>query len=147
MARPFELLLRLPAERFASVLSAAPKKVREELFRRAGIKNKGGAFSLKTSQKTNARINRLYSALASGVLPPDELGEEVIRQYLYHRRDLLAEALDFLGVEHDHGLTDRELDFFADLEAERATQLRAHLLTKNDEADVDLYLGFMDVKV
>ena len=143
MAKPFELLTRLSSEQFTEVLNASPKKVREELFRRTGIKNKGGAFALRTSQKTEARIRKLFEALVAGAEIPDELGEEVIRQYLYHRRDLLAEALDFLEVDHDHGLTDADLDFVGDLEPEKAQQLRDVLLRKHEAHDVELYLGFM----
>ena len=146
MATAVELLTRMSAEQFSSVVQVAPKKVREELFRRAGIKNRGGAFSLRTSQKTEARIRKLYDALSGGGLEvPDELMDEVIRQYLYHRRDLLAEALDFLEVEHDHGLTDADLDFVSELPAEKGKQLRDVLVRSHEEADVDLYLGFMQI--
>ena len=145
MARPSELLTRLSADHFTAVINTAPKKIREELFRRAGIKNRGGAFALRSAQKTESRIRKLHEALGSGAELPDEIGEEVIRQYLYNRRELLAEALDFLEVPHDQGLTDSDLDFVSEMEPERAKQLRDVLLRSHPEGDVDLYLGFMNV--
>jgi len=145
MADSLQLLKRLTPDHFASVMGSAPKKVREELFRRAGIKNKGGAFALRTSQKTEARIKKLYEVIGSASDIPDELVEEVIRQYLFNRRDLLAQALDFFGVEHDHGLTDADLDFLSELETEKKTELRRLLKEKHDDADVELYLGFMGI--
>lgn len=145
MATPVELLTRLPPERFTQVINTAPKKVREELFRRAGIKNRGGAFALRTTQKTEARIRRLYEALLDGADFPSEIAEEVIRNYLYHRRDLLSEALDFLEVDHDNGLTDADLEFVTELETSRVEQLRELLLRNHAPEDVDLYLGFMGI--
>ena len=145
MATPNELLTRLSLDVFGSVINMAPKKVREELFRRAGIKNKGGAFALRSSQKTEARIRRLHEAMTEGADVPEEICEEVVRHYLYHRRELLADALDFLEVEHDEGLTDAELDFLSELPIEKAEALRTKLLEKHASDDVGLYLGFMRV--
>lgn len=145
MARPVELLTHLAPEKFGEVVNMAPKKVREELFRRAGVRNRGGAFALRTAQKTEARIRKLYDALQGGTELPDEIAQEVIRNYLYHRRELLADALDFLEVKHDQGLTDVDLDFVAELEADKATALRTRLLERHEAADVELYLGFMKV--
>ena len=146
MAKAFELLGRLSPEQFTTVINLCPKKVREELFRRAGIKNRGGAFALKSSQKTEARIRKLHEAMSSGAELPDELGEEVIRQYLYHRRELLSDALDFLEVEHDEGLTEADLDFVEELEPAKGSALRGKLLERHDEQDIDLYLGFMKIR-
>ncbi len=145
MAKSFELLGRLSSDQFTTVVNMSPKKVREELFRRAGVKNRGGAFALKSNQKTEARIKKLYEAMVGGSELPDELGEEVIRQYLYHRRSLLSDALDFLGVEHDEGLTDADLDFLEELDPDKASSLRQALVKDHDESDVDLYLGFMKI--
>ena len=145
MANPTQILRHLDAELFNEVINASPKKLREEVFRRAGIKNKGGAFALKSSGKTEVRTKKLRALLLEGVELQSEFSEEMIRNYLYTRRPLLAEALDFLGVEHDNGLTDNELDFLADLPAERRTHLRDLLVRNHAPSDVDLYLAFMDL--
>jgi hypothetical protein len=145
MANPNQILRQLDSELFYEVLNASPKKFREELFRRAGIKNKGGAFALTASGKTEARAKKLRAQLLEGFDLQTELSEEVIRNYLYTRRPLLAEALDFLGVEHDNGLTDNDLEFLAELPPERRTHLRDLLYRNHAQPDVDLYLAFMDL--
>lgn len=143
---PVELLTSMSEQYFTAVVSASPKKFREEVFRRAGIKSKGGgAFSLSTNKKNEVRIRRLFKAVQDGFQVQESVAEELIRNYLYTRRDLLAEALDFFEVEHDHGLTDAELDFMQEIEPEKAQALRAQLVEKHDETDVDLYLRFMAI--
>jgi hypothetical protein len=142
-----ELLRRLPEERFHAVVLASPKKFREELFRRAGIKNKGGNnFSLTSSAKKEARAGKLYSAMRDGSPLTPEVAAELIRNYLYTRRDLLAEALDFFEVKHDHGLTDEDLDFMTELAVEKGQRLQELLTRKHDPVDVELYLDFMNIK-
>jgi len=146
MASPNDILRKLSADHFGAVVSASPKKFREEVFRRAGVKNRGGgAFALKSTGKTNARMKKLRKEMLEGFELEAEIAEELIRNYLYTRRPMLAEALDFLEVEHDEGLTDADLDFIQELPAERGKHLK-DLLCRNHEAeDVELYLAFMDV--
>ena len=145
---PNELLSTMSESYFTEVVAASPKKFREEVFRRVGIKSKtGGAFSLATNKKNEVRIKRLFQALQEGAALEDPVAEELIRNYLYTRRTLLADALDFFEVPHDNGLTDADLDFMAKLEKEKAAELRDRLAKAHPEADVDLYLRFMNIKL
>src|SRR5688500_9536361 len=122
---PNELLSTMSETYFTEVVSASPKKFREEVFRRVGVKGTGGgAFSLATNKKNEVRIKRLFKALQDGAELEDPVAEELIRNYLYTRRPLLAEALDFFQVPHDNGLTDAELDFLAEVEADKGNELR-----------------------
>lgn len=147
MPTSIELLRRVPEARFTEIFLASPKKLREEVFRRAGIKNKGGgAFTLNSNAKTEVRTQRLYAALQDTTEVAPEVAAELIRNYLYTRRDLLAEALDFFEVPHDHGLTNDDLDFLADLALEKAQRLEELLKRKHDPVDVELYLDFMNIK-
>lgn len=147
MAELRQLLAQLEPDHFDAVIRASPKRFREEVFRRAGIRTKGGggAFSLKSGSKTEARVKRLQEGLAGPLEISDELLEELLRNYLYTRRALLGEALDFLEVPHEEGLTDEDLDFVEKLEPERATRLRDVLCRSHEARDVDLYLRFMKV--
>lgn len=148
MADPNDILRKLESDHFAEVISASPKKFREEIFRRAGVKNRGGgAFALKSTGKNNARTKKLRATMLGGFELEGELGAELIRNYLYTRRPLLAEALDFLGVDHDEGLTDEDLDFLTELKPEKGQQLRDLLCRNHEDADVDLYVAFMDIPV
>ncbi len=147
MATGSEILRTIEPELFDALLNASPKKFREEIFRRAGVKNAsgGGSFALKANGKTSARVKRLRAAMLKGFDLTEEISGEIIRNYLYTRRPLLAEALDFWEVEHDNGLTDAELDFIEELAPERGVHLRDLLQRNHDEADVDLYMAFMNV--
>jgi hypothetical protein len=148
MVSPIEIVKQMTPDRFAQILAASPKNFREELFRKAGIRVKGGgAFSLSAPPKTQLRTAKLLSGLAEGeVLLEDDVFEEVIRNYLYTRRPMLADALDHLQVAHDNGLTDQDLSFLEELPVERRAALRKLLESKYERADVDLYLSFMNIK-
>jgi hypothetical protein len=143
---PNELLTTMSESYFTEVVAASPKKFREEVFRRVGIKAKGGAFSLSSNKKNEVRIKRLFQVMQEGMTLEDQVAEELIRNYLYTLRPLLAEALDFFQVPHDNGLTDADLDFMTKLEADKANELRSKLTKSHAEADVDLYLRFMNIK-
>lgn len=147
MANPSELLARQTEKRFEEIILASPKKIREEVFRRTGIKSKGSnKFSISKGGKNSVRVQKLFKALQKGTELSSELSEELIRNYLYTRRDLLADALDHFGVEHEHGLTDSELDFLEDMDTEKAQALRTLLCEKHEESDVELYFRFMNIR-
>lgn len=147
MLSPIEVLTQLAPDTFAKVVSASPRKFREEIFRRAGVRTKRGAsFSLKSNSKNEIRIQKLQRALEDGADVGENLLEELIRNYLYTRRSMLGDALDFFDVPHDDGLTDSELEFLDDLDIDKGKELRDLLLSKHDDADVDLYLNFMNIQ-
>lgn len=145
MATPTEIVRRLPVDRFVAIVSASPKAYREELFRRGNIKVKGSAFSLASASKNHVRSEKLHQAIVDGLDLGDQVLEELIRNYLYTLRPMLAAALDSLGVKHDHGLTDEDLDFIRTLEPARAAALRSALTATFEASDVNLYLDFMGV--
>jgi hypothetical protein len=145
MPNPLELLAQLDSDRFGDVLNASPKKFREELFRHAGITVKSNAFSIKTSAKNEMRTQKLHSALKNGMELKQEVAEELIRNYLYTRRPMLADALDHFKVQHDNGLTDEDLSFIEKLEPEKGKELKSLLSSKHDARDIDLYFAFMNI--
>lgn len=145
MATSSELIAQMDEARFSAVFLSSPKKVREEIFRRTGIKHKKSGFSLASTNKNAVRTKKLFAAISGGKELTEEIGDELIRNYLYTRRGLLAQALDFFGVEHQEGLTDAELDFMTELEPEKVQELKAALTAEHDPADVELYLRFMKI--
>jgi hypothetical protein len=145
MSKPLEILSRLEPDRFQDILSASPKRFREEVFRRAGIRSRADTFSLKTAPKNEVRTQRLHALLREGTDLGEGVAEELIRNYLYTRRPMLADALDHFKVPHDNGLTDEDLSFVEKLKPEEADELRSELQAKHDARDVDLYFAFMNV--
>lgn len=147
MAIATTLLLEMSKDRFRDVFSVGPKKLREEVFRRAGIKNRNSSFSIATGKKNEIRVAKLFDKLMDGLEMPEEVAEEIIRGYLFTQRSLLGDALDILGVSHDEGLTEEDLDFVAELEPDKAKALFTSLVAKHSEDDVLLYLRFMNIPV
>ncbi|MGF1509027.1 MAG: hypothetical protein ACFB9M_05940 [Myxococcota bacterium] len=145
MPDAFNILRRLSPEKLDAVMGASPKRYREELFRRAGLKAKGTAFSLRRSQ-TEGRARKLYERLQAGFEVGEEVCAEVVRHYLYERRALLGAALDHLNVPHQEGLTNHDVGFMSSLEPEQVKALE-QALAEFDEEDVEIYLRFMDVPV
>lgn len=132
-------------ERFSEVVSASPRKLREEIYRRLGVKaKKNSSFSLKKSEDDD-RAKKLFASLQNGEPVADEVLEELIRNYLYVRRELLADALDHFQVPHENGLTDAEIDFLSELPKEKSAELRKLLLAKHQPQDVELYFAYMNI--
>ena len=145
VATPIEILADLSAERLRDVVEAAPRKVREELFRSAGIKTKSSTYSLRGGDKS-ARYARLKERLGGGDGPSAEAADEVVRSYLGQRSALLGHALDHFDVPHQQGFTDQDLDFLTELSPQRARELREALAQAGHEAgDVELYCRYMGV--
>ncbi len=145
MPTPQELIAQLDTDRFQQVLAASPKKFREEVFRRAGIRTKSGAFSLKTEPKNEVRTQKLLAAIKEGIDLGEGVAEELIRNYLYTKRAMLSDALDHFKVTHDNGLTDEDLSFVEKLNPEEGKKLKSELASKYGEPDVDLYFAFMNI--
>lgn len=146
MSNATEILGQLSLERFRTLVEASPRKVREELFRSAGVRSKSSTYSLKSASKA-ARFEQLKGKLAAGEVQGVEAAEEVIRSYLGQRASLLADALDYFEVAHQNGFTDQDLDFMAKLEPSRVQAFWSHLEGRGHEAeDIDLYCRYMDVR-
>lgn len=146
MATPTEIIRKLAPDRFANLLAASPKNFREDLFRKAGVKTKTNAFSLSAAPKNQVRSEKLHEAITGGLDLGDDVLEEVIRNYLYTRRPMLAEALDHFEVVHDNGLTDQDISFIEALADDKRAALRTRLESKFDRDDVALYFLFMKIE-
>src|SRR5262245_2599215 len=116
MSTAADIVRELDVSRLGELLSASPKTFREELFRAAGVKVKTDAFSLGKGSKSQVRTERFHGALQEGLELRPEVFEELIRNYLFTKRSLLADALDHFSVPHDNGLTDADLDFLGELD-------------------------------
>lgn len=147
---PSKLIDTMDDSYFAQVLSACPRRARETLFTRFGIAKAKKKASALLPSKDPERIRRLQ--LAIGQLSAEDeqgqqLSEELVRVYLMTRRSLLGQALDGIDVNHDDGLTDADLDGFAELDDEALASLRSSLAGDHNPSDVDLYLRFMGADI
>ncbi len=132
---------------FLEVVQAAPRKVRETLFGRLGIKAKKRGFGLRVGGKMEDRAAKLHLRLKESQSSQEgELCLELLRNWLYTKRSLLVDTLDFLEVKHDNGLIEDEPTFFAELSEEKTEALVKNLKDKgHPEEWIALYLSFVDV--
>jgi len=138
-----EILRSVSKEKCHEILNAAARKSRETYFARHGIKApKGGSGFQKPGAKNEARAHALHAALMAG--SDDELSEEILRVYLLGRREMLAAALDHLGIEHDQGLTESDdVEKFATLKGKEVEKLVTELQGTAPSEDIALYLKYM----
>lgn len=141
------LVKRMSAETFADVVKSSPRRIREMLFARLGIKAKKKGIGLKVGAKQAERTQKLHDRLRqSGSQNEDELCIELVRNWLYTQRPLLKSTLDHLGVANDDGLIEEETNFFEELEEEKVKDLVAHLQGASfTDEHIEVYLRFMKV--
>ena len=147
---PAQLIHSMPTAFFGQVLSACPRRSRETLFTRFAIPKPRKSASALLPSKDPARIGKLQVAMAA-VSDDDQQGqqlaEELLRVYLMGKRELLGAALDAIEVDHQDGLTDDDLDGFAELSSDEAAELAEELSRDHDPLDVSLYLRFMGAEL
>lgn len=129
---------------FQEVIQSSPRKIRETLFGRLGIKAKK-SVGLKVHGKLEDRSKKLHEKLRGATTPEEaQLCEELVRNWLYTKRTLLIDTLDHLGVKHDAGLVDEEPTFFQELAEDKVKALVAHLRSKGHGDEViSAYLFFV----
>lgn len=122
-----DLVAKMSDETFTEMVQASPRKIRETLFQRLGIKAKK-TIGLKVHAKAEERTKKLQEKLRSASSEQENrLCEELVRNFLYTKRPLLKATLDHLGVKNDNGLVDEEPTFFQELSPEKVQAMVDHL--------------------
>jgi hypothetical protein len=129
---------------FAELVQSSPRKIRETLFQRLNIKAKK-SIGLKVHQKAEERSKKLHEKLKGADSENENrLCEELVRNWLYTKRDLLKATLDHLGIKNDNGLLDEEPTFFQELSVDKVKDLVAHLKKQGfDFEHIRAYLLFV----
>jgi len=145
MQWPIDIVADMTPERFAEAFSACPRPVREALMARYGAKSAVRAsLSAVATTAERARFvqRRLASDDAKGAVG---LADELLRNWLMARRALLGDTLDAFGVHHSNGITEKSLDFFEKLPAEKAKALCERLIPSHGREAVGVYLRYLKV--
>lgn len=122
-----DLVAKMTDDTFAEMVQSSPRKIRETLFQRLGIKAKK-TIGLKVHAKAEERTKKLQEKLKTATSEQENrLCEELVRNFLYTKRPLLKATLDHLGIKNDNGLVDEEPTFFQELSAEKVKALVDHL--------------------
>jgi len=139
------LVANLSEQTFQEVINASPRRIRETLFGRLGIKAKKKTIGLKVHAKLEERTKKLHKRLKEGNSNQEnELCEELLRNWLYNQRELLKATLDYLEVPNDNGLIEEEPTFFQELEEAKVKELCDHLEGEGYSLEhVRIYLTFV----
>jgi len=109
------------------------------VLKSGGIKIKSSATVISPSRRRAQWGQQAAQAIGAG---NDELAAELLQQFLLqHRRQLLIDYLDALGVKHNAGETDQ--GFLSSASAERARECAALLLARHDPAETAAYLSYI----
>ena len=139
------LVANLSETTFQEVINASPRRIRETLFGRLGIKATRKTVGIKVHAKREERTKKLHQRLKDGSSAQEnELCEELLRNWLYNQRELLKATLDYLEVPNDNGLIEEEPTFFQELEQEKVQALCDHLEGDGFSLEhVRIYLTFV----
>lgn len=140
------LVAGLSEDTFLEVVNASPRRIRETLFGRLGIKAKKKSVSLKVHGKLEERTRKLHERLRQGESKQEnDLCEELLRNWLYTQRPLLKATLDFLEVKNDNGLIEEEPSFFQELDEAKVKALVEHLRAQGfTDEHTYIYLRFVN---
>lgn len=129
---------------FQEVITASPRRIRETLFGRLGIKAKKRGTGIHVHGRLEERTRKLHERLRAGnTKQENDLCEELVRNWLFTKRPLLKATLDHLGIENDNGLIEQEPSFFQELEEEKVKSLVAALDAEFPPEHVRIYLSFV----
>ena len=139
-----DLVAKMSPDTFAELIAASPRKVRETLFQRMGIKAKK-TIGLKVHGKLEDRTKKLHEKLKGATLENENrLCEELLRNWLYTKRPLLKATLDYLSIKNDNGLVDEDPVFFQELTADKVKELVSYLKGGGYAPEhIALYLHFV----
>ena len=140
------MVANMSPESFQEVVKVSPRKIRETLFGRLGIKAKKKTVGIKVHGKLEERTKKLHERLKDAQTDQEqELCAELLRNWLYTKRPLLKDTLDYLEVKNDNGLIDEEPTFFQELDKEKVEELVQHLRDQgHDDEAIGIYLRFVD---
>ena len=133
---------------FSVILETSPRQVREVLFSRFGVKAKKKYGMKSFAERRKEKAVKLQDKLkACESEQEQELCSELIRNWLFTKRPMLKAALDFLKIENNDGLVEKDLDEFGKLNKSDAEALLNHLSETFPKEEALIYLQFMGVKL
>lgn len=139
-----DIIRSIGHDKFDEVFAAAPRASRTALAKRFGVKKRPGLASLSARKQREDTNRKVYEVLLAEGDPA--LCEELLRNWLFKRRDLLAACLDYMKIPHVGGLTEEDLTPLETLGKKETATLQAKLGEEFPPEDVYIYLRFVGVK-
>ena len=101
------------------------------------------AKNLREVTVRKAPIERLANWTAGTLSLPDQIVDDLLKQYLLHEhRAVIVSFLELLKIPHSAGMIDQNFDL-ATLTNERVQESARSLLTSADRAGSELYLKYL----
>lgn len=141
------ILDRLSDEKVAEIYGLCPRRVRNMLEGKygKGKVHSGRQVSLKFGKNRSQEALSVRSGIVAG--NDTQMAEELIKTYLYTKRPMLKDTLDYLGLPNDNGITDGELDLLEKASPETLSALIAVLREKGHGLeDIAIYFAFTKVE-
>ncbi len=134
--------------KFVDIYYTSTRKLRnmvEGLYHKKVKKGGGRKVSLTSSKD---RVETAASVQHGILAALDEyMAEELLKAWLFTKRTMLVTALDFFGVEHEDGLTDKDLSAFEKADVATLEKLVAELKAKECLVeDIAIYFQFMHIE-
>ena len=141
-----DLVAEMGGNTFQEIIKSSPRKIRETLFGRMGIKAKKKKVGIRVHGRLEDRAEKLHLRLKDGTTDQEnELCGELLRNWLFTKRPLLKATLDHLGIENDNGLIEEDPEFFKALEEDKVVDLVSHLRAKEfSNEEIKVYLTFVE---
>lgn len=146
MLAHYEILGKIPDEKFVEIYKACSRKIRNMLEGQFLPKKKKGK---KVSLKSIKNRDKNALAVRDGIVKSedDQMAAEIVKTWLYSKRELLKDALDYFEIPNEDGITQKDLDPIEGASGETLSSLFAHLQEKgHDPLEIGLYLAFIDVQ-
>lgn len=137
-----ELVGKIRDVKFLEIYNASSRRTRnmlEGMYARKA--KKGRMVSIKSGKNKKAIALSVKTGIhAKG---DDQMAEELLKNWLYHKPTLLKAALDFFGIENENGITEQELDPLLEADAETLSSMMDELTgSGHDPEEVAIYLAF-----
>ena len=140
------LVSQISEPTFAAIVASCSRSVRDTLYARLGIKSTTSGVTLQLGKKRDDQVKQLHERFKnSSSKSESDVCQEIIRNWLYTKRPMLKETLDFLKIPNQDGLVETELDFFKKLSDSDAKAVFKHVSAKFEPEHVWVYLNFVEV--
>jgi len=135
----------IPEAKFEQIFHGLQRKTRISLEAAFGkrVKVRGNLFSLKP--KLSVPVLQIRDGIAAEKEKP--LAEELLRAYLYKYKPMLKQALDFVNIPNEEGITTEELDPLIKLAADKTDELaKALVAAGHDPENIALYFLYIKME-
>ena len=138
--QPLDILAKVPEEKLEAMLGELNSGQLKAVARAGGLSTRVPASAVSPSARRRVLARRIREGI---VKEQGDLAGELLYQWLlHHRRDMLVDYLDAIGVKHVRGET--EETFTKTIPEDKLLSAALALRSKYDPVDVAVYVLYLD---